>query len=116
MMDVFVEKDFAGQKVKIFVREQRGHQDAFYSVNEDGGLTGTTVDRNSPEIQPIKPFLELPYMFFKHLVKAMVEQTDKEGLKTENESKLEGKLEATSLHLKDMQDIAKQLLEKVTKS
>lgn len=45
------------------------------------------------------------------LIKAFINEGAKSNYRTENENLLKGKLEATQLHLQDMREFSKKLLE-----
>ena len=62
----------------------------------------------------LKPFLELPMMFANQLLKGIVEYSNNNGIKTKDQTLIEGKLIATELHLKDMQEFSTKLLDFVT--
>lgn len=68
------------------------------------------------EVPPneLKPFLRLPSRFADQLFKAIADFNANRGIKSKDENLIEGKLQATEKHLKDMQEFSKQLLNFVT--
>ena len=109
-MEIFIEKQLMKNQVEIYLKEQRGRQDAF--VHYDGEkLVLTTVDPTDPTVQDIKPFMILPMNYFQAIITAFTNEGKKMGITTENENLLKGKLLATELHLSDMREFSKILLE-----
>ena len=53
-----------------------------------------------------KPTISLGFSLSGEFLKAMAEALDKQGIKTENDFKIAGLLEATKYHLEDMRKIA----------
>jgi hypothetical protein len=60
-----------------------------------------------PHGQISEPTLNLAGDFGNALLRAVAEMLDKEGIKTEKHSRIEGTLEATSYHLEDLRQILK---------
>lgn len=57
------------------------------------------------EGESIEHTLKIHNNFSKPFLKAMAEALDKQGIKTENDHKLQGILEATKYHLEDMRKL-----------
>lgn len=108
-MEMYIEHDFRNRSKKVFLYKKGNRSDTFYALR-NGELIGTTVDNDYGYPGPIEPFLNLPSEFANDLIRLMVEHCTREGIHTEKESKLEGRLEATKAHLADMQAITKKLL------
>ena len=110
-MEIFIEKHLMRNQAEIYLKEQRGRYDAF--VHYDGeNLVLTTIDPTDPTPKDIKPFMVLPMNYLQAIITAFTNEGKKMGISTENENLLKGKLEATELHLNDMRDFSKKLLEK----
>lgn len=58
------------------------------------------------EMSPSEPTLKLPHDLAVQLFHALAEALDKQGIKTDNDHKIAGILEATRYHLEDMRLIA----------
>lgn len=58
----------------------------------------------------LKPLLELPMPYANELFREINQEFSRKGIKTKDESRTEGVLEATEKHLSDMQTIAFKLL------
>ena len=54
-----------------------------------------------------KPTIALNYYDAQELLKEMAEELDKQGVKTENDFKIQGLLEATKFHLSDLRHLLK---------
>lgn len=55
--------------------------------------------------EPVKPFLNLPFIMAKELFTGLAEALDQSGIKTESDAKIAGLLEATKMHLEDMRTL-----------
>ena len=110
-MEIFIEKHYQRNQVEIYIKEERGRDDTY--VHYDGNkIILITVDPADPNIQGIKPFMVLPMNYFHAILTAFSKEGKKMGISTENENLLKGKLEATELHLSDMREFSKKLIEK----
>lgn len=54
------------------------------------------------ECESVEPSLRISDFYASDLLKALAEALDKKGIKTENDFKIQGLLEATKYHLNDM--------------
>ena len=92
---VFIRPELYGDGVEIvFIRERDGKRYVAKCVN----LEFVEIE----EGKAIEPTLRLNRFLAPKFLKALVEALDKEGVKTENDYKLQGILEATQKHLEDM--------------
>ena len=90
--------------IDLFVyRQTSGNELEYVYVGKNGEFLIEVVRR----YEPLKPFLTLPEMMAKELFSGLAQALDKQGYKTESNSKLEGLLEATKYHLEDLRKIAK---------
>lgn len=98
--------------VKLWLWSKEGSNTCYYNFDNEGRLQQQTRDMSkaiSLDDQP-QPFLTLPYPFFNEFAQDLVNLLASEGIKTNNDHKLEGKLEATEKHLDDLHKIVfKQL-------
>jgi len=109
-LNVFIQEDYFNRSVNVWVGEFSGIKQ-FNISYKDGNLIKTEI----PECTPFgsngdEPFLRIPKMFSDQLFKAIADHLSDKGIKTKNDFTIEGELNATKLHLKDMQDITKKLL------
>lgn len=81
---------------------------------EEGLLKLTKIDYVLP-LDESKPFLRLPRSFADMFFKAISERLSERGVKTKDQNLIEGKIQATENHLKDMQEITKELIKYLTK-
>jgi hypothetical protein len=80
---------------------------------KDGLLTEQILENNTCSPIPIKPLLEMPLYLGEDFLKAVANYLSSEGIKTENENLLKGKLDATEKHLEDLRRNFDKLLNKV---
>jgi hypothetical protein len=80
---------------------------------KDGFLTEQILENNTCSPIPIKPLLEMPLYLGEDFLKAVANYLSDEGIKTENENLLKGKLEATEKHLEDLRKHFDKLLNKI---
>jgi len=93
----------------------QGYDDSLWILIGDVDNTGHLVAVAQPmklEFKEVKkedkieePTLRLSCSIKDEFLKAMAEALDKEGIKTENDFKIQGLLEATKYHLEDMRKI-----------
>lgn len=91
--------DFSGYEIVFW--ERRGDKIA---VVEPMELKFTETAEGAFLTQPS---LRIPYHMAPGFFKALAEVMDKEGIKTENDHKIQGLLEATKFHLQDMRKLLK---------
>lgn len=106
-MEMYVDVHKFKRKVSVFLVEDKGHEETYFHIGPDG-LVAQTVSKN--DYQEVKAFLEMPQYLFDEFLNGLINYSSKKGLRTEYESKLQGKIEAKEEHLKDLQMITKKLL------
>lgn len=113
-MEIFVENDYRTMVVRVYIRERESSIDKYYFI-DNGILSCQTVDRSNFQYPEVKPFMEMPSYFYDSFAKAFIEQLNRDGIKTENENLMQGKLKATELHLNDLREnfgiVLKKLVE-----
>ena len=77
---------------------------------ENGEMVVNHIPAGEAISLDMKPFLNLPAQFANTLFQAIAEYNSAEGKRTKDENLLEGKLEATQLHLEDMREMTKLLV------
>lgn len=108
-MELFINKNIQENRADIYLIEKVGNREAF--IGYDGEfLVRTDIDPFFPLSDKVKPLLRVSLTLLPDLLKAFGDQTHKEGINTENENLLKGKLQATESHLSDMREITKHLL------
>ncbi|MGR3220402.1 MAG: hypothetical protein ACUZ8H_11395 [Candidatus Anammoxibacter sp.] len=108
-MELYYERDYGTDIVKIWLRDKRGDQVVYYGY--DGEYLVEQVKKaGCGAVNNSKPFLILPFFFAERFIKTITEYGNKNGHNIESQNKTEGKLEATKLHLKDLQAITNKLL------
>jgi hypothetical protein len=95
--------------------ERRGKVDVFYTFNE-GILVEQEVEISHlwPE-EDIHPTLKIPALIYQLFLETLTKEANKQGISTEREDHLKGKLEATKVHLEDMRSMSDRLLRFVAK-
>lgn len=105
---IYIDKMRTSNSIQIWVIRHEENGDVFINIKDDE-LFETKVAPGELRAE-LKPFLELPWRFGHELLMAISNFNSQNGLITENENLLKGKLQATELHLTDMRDIAKTIL------
>lgn len=102
-----------GDTVTIWAVDRGDTEDRVYAYDSPSGLLEVQAQKVH-EVNPnIKPLIRLPYRFAQVLFRAISEYNNKNGVKTKDESLIEGKLKATELHLTDMRELTKKLTDKL---
>lgn len=112
-LEIHIEEDFAMYTKKVWVMERRGNDMVYYNIGKDGNMVETTHLGNEPYIlndDKYKPFMIIPMQMAQSFLLEFTKALAGMGIRTENEHKNEGRLEATEKHLADLQKIVfKQL-------
>lgn len=112
-IEIFIERRWNDVSIEIWVFEKRPDGTNFF--NFDGNeMIGTLIPEATIPSIDLKPFLKLPRYFAESFFKAISEYNSSNGIKTKDESLIEGKLLATDLHLKDMREMSSKLFDLVS--
>lgn len=95
---------------EIWLIDDKGY-DEMYNIAYDSTSKLLVREKISMQDHPEHPLLSLPKPMMQILFKAIMEQQEKQGIKTKDENLIEGKLIATEKHLEDMREFAKKLLD-----
>ena len=110
-MKLFIEKSINTGKVEVFACVDEADRVTYFS-QENGDLVAKSIAKNDYSAQGVSPLIVLPHSLFEDFKRAMLEYLSNQGISTENENLLKGKLAATESHLADMQKAFNKLLEK----
>ena len=105
---IYIDKMRPSNSIQIWVVRHESNGDVFINIKNEE-LFETQVSPGELKTE-LKPFLELPWRFGHELLLAISNFNSQNGLITENENMLKGKLQATELHLTDMREITKKLI------
>ena len=94
--------------IELWVYERYNGLIVNYSTDE-GKLTTNEIEPYNT-LAGQSPLLRLPLNVGAAVFEAIVNHNAKQGHKSDNENLLQGKLQATTDHLNDMREMAKQLL------
>ncbi len=108
-MELIFEDRYERMQCCIYIKEERGIQTVI--IGYDGEKLIEQTLTNTGENIDFKPLLTIPIFMKDELIKAFISEGAKSHLKTENESLMKGKLEAVELHLNDMREFSKKLLD-----
>jgi hypothetical protein len=109
-MKLIIEKSYRNHRCYVYLSEKQGSRQVF--IHFDGSnLVEQVLPDNPSADMDIKPFFSVPMDMLDDLIKAFITEGAKQNLRTENENLLKGKLEATELHLSDMREFSKKLLD-----
>lgn len=106
MLNIFYQEDFSGGPCKVFcVRSGFSSQwpDEYMTLTIQGVPIWHKFDSSS--VMGIKPFLQLPFRMPEEFFKAMAITLDIKAIKTPNDDKMAGLLEAKDKHLEDMRKL-----------
>jgi hypothetical protein len=106
---IYIDKMWSSNSIQIWVIRHENNGDVFINI-KDGELFETRCAPGELKVE-LKPFLELPWRFGDEFMKAISDFNSQNGIITENENLLKGKLQATELHLSDMRELTKKLTE-----
>lgn len=112
-MEVFIEKSWSHHNVKFFAKVEMNGGEGFLT-QKGRHIAFHQIDPMDPS-QPFEPLLELPRGIAQDFIKAIVKEANNQGIQTENESALKGKLEATEKHLSDLRDSSNSLFKLISK-
>jgi hypothetical protein len=105
-LELFINDNLYNDSVDIWLRESDTIQK--YNIEFDGKYLVKTALKGEGEL--LNPFLKLPKHFAEALFKSISEHIADKGIKTKDQNLLEGKLQATEEHLKDMRNFSRKLL------
>lgn len=95
MINTHIEGDFMSRNLKVFIFEDL-HNGKLLMYKHDG--TSEEVDRDKKDVEPT-------FVIKDNHADSILQALADRGLKTNNDHKIAGTLEATRDHLKDMQKI-----------
>lgn len=108
-MEAIVDYSYRNSRVYIYLKEGN----TFWGYDGSNLIEYKAKPYEFPS-EEILPFLIIPVHFASIILKALAEAAKKNGISTENENRLKGKMEAIKDHLVDMREFAKVLLEAQT--
>ena len=111
-MELIVEKDHRYAGVRVYCIE-RGQGRTVYYGHVDNKITAKTIDNNNYVDNDIHPLFEMGMGFFNDFVKCVIDYANAEGVKSDNDNFLLGKLEATEKHLDDTRIILSKVIDKI---
>lgn len=112
-MKIHIWDDYANYQIIIMGEVQRGDKKIMIGYN---GKHLVEQEYNpQPNEEELIPLLKIP-IIYRDFLPALLDALSNRNLKTENENLLQGKLDATKLHLDDMRDMTKQLIKHVIES
>jgi hypothetical protein len=113
-MKLYVETNWNSRATRFYLEDQQGRVKTFIGV-KDGRLIEQQLNPMNAIDEPLFPLLEMGDYMAKEFIKSVVDYASGEGIKTENENLLKGKLEATERHLEDLRRQFDLLLNKIVK-
>lgn len=96
-------EEFCSNAISIAIFSETPDGTCIAHVDNEYGFLNWDLIKQGEMIH--KPTLSIDRRTSKSLLKALAEALSKEGIKTENDHKIQGILEAQSKHLEDMRDI-----------
>ena len=104
---IYIDKMRNSNSIQIWVIRHECNCDVFINIKDDE-LFETNIPHGELKSKgELKPFLELPWRFGHELLMAISAFNSQNGIITENENLIKGKLIATELHLADIREFFK---------
>lgn len=101
-MKVFLDYSDYNRDLRLWIVDDQSDRRKLLNY-KDGHWIAIEVDDGMPQ----EPSLHLPGRFGEEVMQAMAEAFSKRGIKTENDHKIQGTLEATKYHLEDLRKLLK---------
>lgn len=98
---LFIDKKPYSNSVEIWMMIDRNDIDIYLNLDGEGNMIQTEVKKGDIRTD-LKPFLELSRHYAEIFFKGIADWNSKNGILTENENLLKGKLVATEKHLDDL--------------
>lgn len=106
---LYVDVDHIKYETTFWLHSERnGKRDV---ISYDGTNTVATTISEGCSTENHKPLLRLPKPIADELIELIAKYAQQSGIATESESETKGKLIATEIHLSDMREISKQMLQ-----
>lgn len=102
-MRVYLDYSDYNRDLKLWIVDDQSERRRLLNY-KDGNWISTDIEDRS---QPQEPSLYLPGRLGEEVMQAMAEAFAKRGIKTENDHKIQGTLEATNRHLEDLRTLLK---------
>ena len=109
-MNLSINRDFERNRAEIYLVENAGGVNRYFSYSKTKGFTSVDVPIGSIPTNKIEPLLIVPMPLLPDIFKLFGDEANNAGLSTSNEDLLKGKLAASEKHLEDMRVIARHLL------
>lgn len=108
-LKIYIHRRYECNVVEVWLIEETIKGD--YSLQfEKGKVIKSKLDQGAVN-GGATPFLSLPVAVYVPLFKAIAEFNSNAGIKVKDENLIEGKLKATEIHLHDMREMARKLLD-----
>ena len=111
-MEFIVQEDWQSMSVRMYLKTRHGDRVVIIG-QKDGVLVEQTLEPMIATKEPLIPLLEMNSSFARDFLKAVSDYNSNTGIKTENETLLQGKLSATEKHLEDLRSHFTKVLDKV---
>lgn len=108
-MELIVQDRYEQMKTYFYLRDKKNGQTVIYGY--DGECLIEQLPSQDGTANNFKPLFVVPNIYKDAIIKAFISEGANQNLRTENENLLKGKLQATELHLSDMREISKKLLD-----
>lgn len=108
-IEIHIEDDYSMYAKKVWVIEKASGEIIHYNIDNKGNLIETRISNSEAPVfndKRIRPFMIMPAQFGEAFLLAFTKALTDQGIRTENEHTLEGKLKAMDKHLEDMRMIA----------
>lgn len=114
-MELIFEDDLRTMTTRVYIKTKRGDKTVIIGFDGERLIEQELGDPSVSHDDIIKPLFILGHFDKKEFLSGCVNEASRLNIRTENENHLKGKLEATELHLNDMRDMSKKLLDDILK-
>lgn len=109
-MNIEVHQKPTSRFVEIFIWEERGDKDVFYTFDK-GDIIAQTRERTMAFMdKDILPTFKMPSIMYRPFLEVMAKEAQNQGVATEREDHLKGKVDALQNHLADLQKMVVPML------
>ena len=113
-MEIYVEEDYQGQRLKLYLLERGPSNDVFFTFEKNGDIRRTLVDRHSILDTQVEPIIKLPRQLGNIFIELIAEYAQSKGISVKQQSNLKGQLDATQDQVEFLKANFTKLIDHIT--
>jgi len=113
-MEIYVEEDYQGQRLKLYLLERGPSNDVFFTFEKNGDIRRTLVDRHSILDTQVEPIIKLPRQLGNIFIELIAEYAQRKGISVKQQSNLKGQLDATQDQVEFLKANFTKLIDHIT--